>query len=150
MPTSVSNTRPRSSLASFLLSSSLKDSAGISDYLLFLSPFSSVRSRFLSPLVYRLHPHRLFPYGFDYSFSLTMGKAGRFACIFVPYALTFAVLICIIVLGLSCTDSHSSTLTDIYMFRVSRHTLPRRRSLQSQVVPHLFNVLLTLGCLPPC
>lgn len=46
-----------------------------------------------------------------------MGKAGRVACIFTPYALTIASLICIILVGLGCTKQDSSTLNDLYFFR---------------------------------
>lgn len=48
-----------------------------------------------------------------------MGKAGRVACIFTPYVLTIASLICIIFVGLGCTKSSSNTLNDLYFMRVS-------------------------------
>ena len=47
-----------------------------------------------------------------------MGKAGRFACIFVPMALTLASLICIILVGLGGTNKSSSTLSNLYFFKV--------------------------------
>lgn len=48
-----------------------------------------------------------------------MGKAGRVACIFTPYVLTIASLICIILVGLGCTKASSSTLNNLYFIRVS-------------------------------
>lgn len=48
-----------------------------------------------------------------------MGKAGRIACIFTPYVLTIASLICIIMVGLGCTKSSDSNLTNLYFLRVS-------------------------------
>lgn len=47
-----------------------------------------------------------------------MGKAGRAICIFTPYVLTIASLVCIIMVGLGCTNSGSSTLNNLYFFRV--------------------------------
>ncbi|KAJ6131393.1 hypothetical protein N7523_001853 [Penicillium sp. IBT 18751x] len=47
-----------------------------------------------------------------------MGKAGRIACIFTPYLLTIASLICIIMVGLGCTNASSSTLNNLYFMRV--------------------------------
>lgn len=47
-----------------------------------------------------------------------MGKGGRIVCIFTPYVLTIASLICIIMVGLGCTKSSSSTLDNLYFFRV--------------------------------
>ena len=47
-----------------------------------------------------------------------MGKVGRVACIFTPYVLTIASLICLIFVGIVCTDSKSSTKNDLYFFRV--------------------------------
>lgn len=52
-----------------------------------------------------------------------MGKAGRIACIFTPYVLTIASLICIIMVGLGCTKASSSTLNDLYFIRVSDRSL---------------------------
>lgn len=48
-----------------------------------------------------------------------MGKAGRIACIFTPYVLTIASLICIIIVGLGCTKSSDSNLSNLYFMRVS-------------------------------
>jgi hypothetical protein len=45
-----------------------------------------------------------------------MGKAGRIACIFTPYMLTIASLICIILVGLGCTSK--GTLDDLYFAKV--------------------------------
>jgi hypothetical protein len=50
-----------------------------------------------------------------------MGKAGRVACIFTPYVLTIASLICIIMVGLGCTKASSSTLNNLYFMRVGCH-----------------------------
>lgn len=54
-----------------------------------------------------------------------MGKGGRIVCIFTPYVLTIASLICIIMVGLGCTKSSSSTLNDLYFFRVCLAYLSR-------------------------
>lgn len=48
-----------------------------------------------------------------------MGKAGRIACIFTPYVLSVGALICILLVGLGSTNAHSSTLNNLYFFRVS-------------------------------
>jgi hypothetical protein len=46
-----------------------------------------------------------------------MGKAGRIACIFTPYVLTVASLICLILVGMGCTNKNSSSLNNLYFFR---------------------------------
>ncbi|KAJ5103247.1 hypothetical protein N7532_003776 [Penicillium argentinense] len=48
-----------------------------------------------------------------------MGKAGRVACIFTPYILTIASLICIILVGLGCTKASDSNLSDLYFLRIN-------------------------------
>lgn len=53
-----------------------------------------------------------------------MGKAGRALCIFTPYVLTIASLVCIILVGLGCTNSSSSTLNNLYFFKVCLITCP--------------------------
>lgn len=47
-----------------------------------------------------------------------MGKGGRVLCIITPYALTIASLVCLIMVGLGCTNSSSGTLNNLYFFRV--------------------------------
>jgi hypothetical protein len=47
-------------------------------------------------------------------------------CIVTPYALTIASLICIIMVGLGCTDKSNSTLNDLFFFRVSSMSTPSR------------------------
>lgn len=46
-----------------------------------------------------------------------MGKAGRIACIFMPFALSIASLICIILVMSAGLDKKSSTLDQMYFFR---------------------------------
>ncbi|KAI9749253.1 MAG: 40S ribosomal protein S23 [Chaenotheca gracillima] len=46
-----------------------------------------------------------------------MGKAGRFACIFVPLGLTIATLVCLILVGLGGTNKNASTLDNLYFFK---------------------------------
>ena len=46
-----------------------------------------------------------------------MGKAGRFACIITPMALTFASLICILLVGLGGTNKNDHNLNNLYFFR---------------------------------
>ncbi|KAL9626963.1 MAG: hypothetical protein Q9204_006907, partial [Flavoplaca sp. TL-2023a] len=48
-----------------------------------------------------------------------MGKAGRFACIFTPMALTIASLICLIIVGLGGTNKNNSTYNSLYFFRAN-------------------------------
>ena len=45
-----------------------------------------------------------------------MGKAGRIACIFTPYMLTIASLVCLILVGLGCTKK--GTLEGLYFAKV--------------------------------
>ena len=47
-----------------------------------------------------------------------MGKGGRVLCIITPYALTIASLVCLIMVGLGCTNSNSGSLNNLYFFRV--------------------------------
>jgi hypothetical protein len=46
-----------------------------------------------------------------------MGKAGRIACIFTPFALSVASLICIVLVMSGGLDKKSSTLDQLYFFR---------------------------------
>jgi hypothetical protein len=62
-----------------------------------------------------------------------MGKAGRVACIFTPYALTIASLICIILVGLGCTNKDSSTLNDLYFFRADLQNFTSSSSTKSEI-----------------
>ena len=48
-----------------------------------------------------------------------MGKAGRFACIFTPMALTIASLVCLIIVGLGGTNKNNSTYNNLYFFRAN-------------------------------
>ncbi|MCJ1459395.1 hypothetical protein MMC28_009772 [Mycoblastus sanguinarius] len=48
-----------------------------------------------------------------------MGKAGRFACIFTPMALTIASLVCLIIVGLGGTNKSDDTLNNLYFFRAN-------------------------------
>ena len=48
-----------------------------------------------------------------------MGKAGRFACIFTPMALTIASLVCLVLVGLGGTNKDNSTYNDLYFFRAN-------------------------------
>ncbi|KAI4107323.1 MAG: hypothetical protein L6R37_001684 [Teloschistes peruensis] len=48
-----------------------------------------------------------------------MGKAGRFACIFTPMALTIASLVCLIIVGLGGTNKNDSNLNSFYFFRAN-------------------------------
>jgi len=46
-----------------------------------------------------------------------MGKVGRFACIFLPMALTLGAFICLLIIGLGGLNSNSSLQSSIYFFR---------------------------------
>ncbi|MCJ1276401.1 hypothetical protein MMC21_004206 [Puttea exsequens] len=48
-----------------------------------------------------------------------MGKAGRFACIFTPMALTIASLVCLIIVGLGGTNKNNSSFNNLYFFRAN-------------------------------
>lgn len=48
-----------------------------------------------------------------------MGKAGRVACIGLPYLLTIGSLVALIFAGIGSTDADSSTINKIYFMRVS-------------------------------
>lgn len=47
-----------------------------------------------------------------------MGKAGRVACIFTPYVLTIASLICLIFVGIGCTMARDPTRDNLFFIRV--------------------------------
>ncbi|KAL9110511.1 MAG: hypothetical protein Q9227_004869 [Pyrenula ochraceoflavens] len=46
-----------------------------------------------------------------------MGKGGRIACIFTPFILTLASLICLVLVWLGGTNKSSSTLANLYFFK---------------------------------
>ncbi|MDI1491080.1 MAG: hypothetical protein OHK93_002286 [Ramalina farinacea] len=48
-----------------------------------------------------------------------MGKAGRFACIFTPMALTIGSLVCLIIVGLGGTNRHNNSYNNLYFFRAN-------------------------------
>lgn len=48
-----------------------------------------------------------------------MGKAGRVACIGLPYLFTIGSLVALIFAGIGSTDEDSATLNKIYFMRVS-------------------------------
>ncbi|OJJ89290.1 SUR7/PalI family protein [Aspergillus glaucus CBS 516.65] len=62
-----------------------------------------------------------------------MGKAGRAICIFTPYVLTIASLVCIIMVGLGCTNSGSSTLNNLYFFRADLQNFTTSSETKSKV-----------------
>jgi hypothetical protein len=71
-----------------------------------------------------------------------MGKAGRVACIFTPYVLTIASLICIIMVGLGCTKSSSDTLNNLYFMRIDLQNIT---SEGSETVTEIENLLEQYG-----
>ena len=63
-----------------------------------------------------------------------MGKAGRFACIFTPMALTIASLVCLVLVGLGGTNKSNATYNNLYFFRANTSTItvdPKDLSLPS-------------------
>lgn len=48
-----------------------------------------------------------------------MVNAGRVACIFTPFALTIAALVCIILVFLAGSMDRNHTLDDMYFLKVS-------------------------------
>ena len=55
-----------------------------------------------------------------------MVQAGRLACIFTPFALSIASLVCIIIVLLGGNSTKNATLDDLYFFKVSLHTFHPR------------------------
>jgi hypothetical protein len=49
-----------------------------------------------------------------------MVQAGRVACIFTPFALSIATLVCLILVFLGGTSKHNDALGSLYFFKVSR------------------------------
>ena len=64
-----------------------------------------------------------------------MGKAGRFACIFVPMLATIASLICLIIIAVGGTDQNKSAYNDLYFFRANTSRIQVNSSLLSANVP---------------
>ncbi|KAL4815836.1 SUR7/PalI family-domain-containing protein [Aspergillus spinulosporus] len=62
-----------------------------------------------------------------------MGKGGRMICIFTPYVLTIAALICLIVVGLGSTNSGTDSLRDLYFFRADLQDLNSSTPIQNSV-----------------
>ncbi|KAK2847623.1 hypothetical protein FQN49_005708 [Arthroderma sp. PD_2] len=63
-----------------------------------------------------------------------MGKGGRFACIFLPYILSIATLVCLALVGLGCYNT--STLTDVYFAKLDMKDLnPDPPGLNAQLLP---------------
>lgn len=48
-----------------------------------------------------------------------MGKAGRFACIFIPMGLTIASLVALVFVFLAQREANNNTTNTLYFFRVS-------------------------------
>ncbi|KAJ5406694.1 hypothetical protein N7465_007978 [Penicillium sp. CMV-2018d] len=72
-----------------------------------------------------------------------MGKAGRIACIFTPYVLTIASLICIIMVGLGCTKASSSTLNDLYFLRLDLSNISSGSALTTEITDRLSDAGIT-------
>jgi hypothetical protein len=47
-----------------------------------------------------------------------MVQAGRLVCIFIPFVLSLASLVCIVLVFLGGTSQHNNTLGGIYFFKV--------------------------------
>lgn len=65
-----------------------------------------------------------------------MGKAGRFACIFTPMALTIASLVCLVIIGLGGTNKSNSFYNDLYFFRANTSAI----NIDPSLVPNLPNL----------
>jgi hypothetical protein len=48
-----------------------------------------------------------------------MVQAGRVACIFTPFALSIAALVCLVLVFLGGMSEHNNTLGSLYFFKVS-------------------------------
>ncbi|KAJ5174980.1 uncharacterized protein N7482_000857 [Penicillium canariense] len=68
-----------------------------------------------------------------------MGKAGRVACIFTPYVLTIASLICIIMVGLGCTKASSGTLNNLYFVRVDLQNISSEGSKTTTEIENILS-----------
>ncbi|KAJ5163099.1 Actin cortical patch SUR7/pH-response regulator PalI [Penicillium coprophilum] len=72
-----------------------------------------------------------------------MGKAGRVACIFTPYVLTIASLICIIMVGLGCTKASSDTLNNLYFIRLDLSNISTASAITSEITDRLNDAHIT-------
>ncbi|KAJ6187210.1 hypothetical protein N7519_002118 [Penicillium mononematosum] len=72
-----------------------------------------------------------------------MGKAGRVACIFTPYLLTIASLICIIMVGLGCTKASSDTLNNLYFIRLDLSNISQGSAVTSEITDRLADAGIT-------
>ncbi|KAJ5385061.1 Actin cortical patch SUR7/pH-response regulator PalI [Penicillium concentricum] len=72
-----------------------------------------------------------------------MGKAGRVACIFTPYVLTIASLICIIMVGLGCTKASSDTLNNLYFIRLDLSNISTGSAITSEITDRLNDLHIT-------
>ncbi|CAG8898121.1 unnamed protein product [Penicillium egyptiacum] len=72
-----------------------------------------------------------------------MGKAGRVACIFTPYVLTIASLICIIMVGLGCTKASSDTLNNLYFIRLDLSNISQGSGVTSEITDRLADAGIT-------
>ncbi|KAJ5888302.1 hypothetical protein N7495_008343 [Penicillium taxi] len=68
-----------------------------------------------------------------------MGAAGRIACIFTPYVLTTASLICLILVGLGCTKASNSTLDNLYFLRVDLQNITSTGSKTTEEIETVLN-----------
>ncbi|PTU20803.1 hypothetical protein P175DRAFT_0516440 [Aspergillus ochraceoroseus IBT 24754] len=73
-----------------------------------------------------------------------MGKGGRFFCIFTPYALTIAALICLIIVGLGSTDNGTDSLRDLHFFRIDLQNLTTSTTAQTTVENALDDLNITV------
>ena len=64
-----------------------------------------------------------------------MGKAGRFACIFLPMAATIMSLVSLIIVGMGGTNKNSSALNNLYFFRANTSDIAVNGSLTDNL-PH--------------
>ncbi|OJJ46925.1 hypothetical protein ASPZODRAFT_1854276 [Penicilliopsis zonata CBS 506.65] len=62
-----------------------------------------------------------------------MGKIGRVACIFTPYLLTIASLICLLLVGLGCTKKSDNNLNNLYFFRANLQNFTTSSSTTSEI-----------------
>ncbi|KAI9879513.1 MAG: hypothetical protein M1830_008305 [Pleopsidium flavum] len=74
-----------------------------------------------------------------------MGKAGRFACVFVPMALTVASLVCIILVGMGGTNKSSSTLNNLYFFKADTSNITLNSAIDIVPGTNVDNNLLHQG-----
>jgi hypothetical protein len=105
--------------------------SGILNDRYFLARISDIEA---APNFFRKQPHN----------TAKMGKLGRFACIFVPMALTIASLLCLLLVASGQLNKDMKVQRDLYFFKVCNNpqALPLLRTTRNAIRRILSNVRL--------